>query len=128
MLCQTPAEFCLFSGAFPLALGAICAAKAVPSSRSESASANRQNSKAPGVRSEEHTSELQSLRHLVCRLLLEKKKTLSTLLSAPSRAFRRYRDRCKQTFSPQISTVPLINRVQSVRRCPASTSYDSRSS
>src|SRR5258705_7134604 len=26
-------------------------------------------------RSEEHTSELQSLRHLVCRLLLEKKKT-----------------------------------------------------
>src|SRR5262245_28532117 len=27
------------------------------------------------TRSEEHTSELQSLRHLVCRLLLEKKKT-----------------------------------------------------
>src|ERR1039458_10738797 len=26
-------------------------------------------------RSEEHTSELQSLRHLVCRLLLEKKHT-----------------------------------------------------
>src|SRR5258705_1017243 len=26
------------------------------------------------VRSEEHTSELQSLRHLVCRLLLEKNK------------------------------------------------------
>src|SRR5262245_51607273 len=28
----------------------------------------------PHGRSEEHTSELQSLRHLVCRLLLEKKK------------------------------------------------------
>src|SRR5262245_41286677 len=28
----------------------------------------------PGPRSEEHTSELQSLRHLVCRLLLEKSK------------------------------------------------------
>src|ERR1035441_2820562 len=28
----------------------------------------------PAMRSEEHTSELQSLRHLVCRLLLEKKK------------------------------------------------------
>src|SRR5947199_10650592 len=28
----------------------------------------------PSIRSEEHTSELQSLRHLVCRLLLEKKK------------------------------------------------------
>src|SRR5437899_7953590 len=27
----------------------------------------------PPSRSEEHTSELQSLRHLVCRLLLEKK-------------------------------------------------------
>src|SRR5262245_14686610 len=32
----------------------------------------RQEAKAE--RSEEHTSELQSLRHLVCRLLLEKKK------------------------------------------------------
>src|SRR5205814_10524376 len=30
------------------------------------------------IRSEEHTSELQSLRHLVCRLLLEKKKSLQT--------------------------------------------------
>src|SRR5687767_15596803 len=29
------------------------------------------------VRSEEHTSELQSLAYLVCRLLLEKKKTVS---------------------------------------------------
>src|SRR5438045_5487316 len=29
------------------------------------------------IRSEEHTSELQSLRHLVCRLLLEKKKKKS---------------------------------------------------
>src|SRR5258705_2336286 len=29
------------------------------------------------VRSEEHTSELQSLRHLVCRLLLEKKKKIT---------------------------------------------------
>src|SRR5262245_62782638 len=30
------------------------------------------------TRSEEHTSELQSLRHLVCRLLLEKKKKKTT--------------------------------------------------
>src|SRR5262245_62303064 len=30
------------------------------------------------LRSEEHTSELQSLRHLVCRLLLEKKKKKKT--------------------------------------------------
>src|SRR5262245_64582883 len=31
------------------------------------------------TRSEEHTSELHSLRHLVCRLLLEKKKKNNTL-------------------------------------------------
>src|SRR5438045_6699885 len=31
-----------------------------------------------GARSEEHTSELQSLRHLVCRLLLEKKNRQAT--------------------------------------------------
>src|SRR5258708_17232817 len=31
----------------------------------------------PGLRSEEHTSELQSPDHLVCRLLLEKKKAVS---------------------------------------------------
>src|SRR2546425_6401281 len=31
-----------------------------------------------GMRSEEHTSELQSLAYLVCRLLLEKKKNINT--------------------------------------------------
>src|SRR3712207_7948209 len=31
-------------------------------------------------RSEEHTSELQSRQYLVCRLLLEKKKKISTVL------------------------------------------------
>src|SRR5258708_24775990 len=35
---------------------------------------HRCNCRAPGTRSEEHTSELQSPDHLVCRLLLEKKK------------------------------------------------------
>src|ERR1039458_10583182 len=34
-------------------------------------------------RSEEHTSELQSLRHLVCRLLLEKKTTTMYRNSPP---------------------------------------------
>src|SRR3712207_8455406 len=32
-------------------------------------------------RSEEHTSELQSRQYLVCRLLLEKKKTTQTTIS-----------------------------------------------
>src|SRR2546422_7214479 len=36
----------------------------------------RANMSAIGSRSEEHTSELQSRLHLVCRLLLEKKKTI----------------------------------------------------
>src|SRR5690554_7398227 len=33
------------------------------------------------ARSEEHTSELQSRPHLVCRLLLEKKKTIPTAVA-----------------------------------------------
>src|SRR5258708_10839540 len=33
------------------------------------------------ARSEEHTSELQSPDHIVCRLLLEKKKTWTTSIS-----------------------------------------------
>src|SRR5689334_23697059 len=37
------------------------------------------------VRSEEHTSELQSQFHLVCRLLLEKKKHPTTLVPAEAR-------------------------------------------
>src|SRR5262249_61432610 len=39
---------------------------------------------APPGRSEEHTSELQSLTNLVCRLLLEKTKPRSYLLRCPS--------------------------------------------
>src|SRR5262245_10805762 len=38
------------------------------------AALGRDDSREVTSRSEEHTSELQSLRHLVCRLLLEKKK------------------------------------------------------
>src|SRR3712207_7722303 len=40
----------------------------------------------PTLRSEEHTSELQSRQYLVCRLLLEKKKNIifNTTLSYPS--------------------------------------------
>src|SRR2546422_1921269 len=41
----------------------------------------------PGVRSEEHTSELQSRLHLVCRLLLEKKKQAKKKLYIVSQNF-----------------------------------------
>src|SRR2546430_13432247 len=39
----------------------------------------------PAMRSEEHTSELQSQSNLVCRLLLEKKKDDSLILVTPLR-------------------------------------------
>src|SRR5205814_2763055 len=41
------------------------------------------------LRSEEHTSELQSLRHLVCRLLLEKKKNATDYTSMSVRTYYR---------------------------------------
>src|SRR5437660_6676112 len=45
-----------------------------PASRARPARSDRRRPSC-GPRSEEHTSELQSRGHLVCRLLLEKKKT-----------------------------------------------------
>src|SRR5438045_9646009 len=42
---------------------------------------SRSKASIPIRRSEEHTSELQSLRHLVCRLLLEKKKNKKLITS-----------------------------------------------
>src|SRR2546430_7075360 len=44
-----------------------------------------------GLRSEEHTSELQSQSNLVCRLLLEKKKILRQRINA----FDRCRSSCR---------------------------------
>src|SRR2546423_10784280 len=41
---------------------------------------DRDDHRRPGDRSEEHTSELQSLAYLVCRLLLEKKTITPTFL------------------------------------------------
>src|SRR5258708_30788578 len=55
------------------------------------------------ARSEEHTSELQSPDHLVCRLLLEKKKKTCTKVeqdaalgasTRPARLWRRACDQC----------------------------------
>src|SRR5205814_8135709 len=62
-------------------LGLVVAVSAIPLflfsrrfTRTYLATSRRQQDQQGDVRSEEHTSELQSLRHLVCRLLLEKKK------------------------------------------------------
>src|SRR3712207_7438522 len=51
-----------------LGRGAACA-------RESSSSGHRGAITTPSLRSEEHTSELQSRQYLVCRLLLEKKNT-----------------------------------------------------
>src|SRR5438093_5527888 len=48
-------------------------------SRRVSAAQRRRSRRRPCGRSEEHTSELQSLTNLVCRLLLEKKKRAPAL-------------------------------------------------
>src|SRR5687767_15207080 len=40
------------------------------------------------ARSEEHTSELQSLAYLVCRLLLEKKKTINSSTKSNTQTLR----------------------------------------
>src|SRR3712207_9008626 len=54
----------------PGALGAILARDVVRASPDETGSGR--------LRSEEHTSELQSRQYLVCRLLLEKKKHITS--------------------------------------------------
>src|SRR5258705_4679593 len=57
-------------------LGEVGAKKALEAKKHPNAPppAPAANVEKQAARSEEHTSELQSLRHLVCRLLLEKKK------------------------------------------------------
>src|ERR1039458_8651969 len=80
------------------------------------------------ARSEEHTSELQSLRHLVCRLLLEKKpskrhgkvmQTQSHALVCPWAPLRRH---------PQSHfQVPLFFFLM-IRRPPRSTLFPTRRS
>src|SRR5690554_2716187 len=58
------------------------------------------------TRSEEHTSELQSRPHLVCRLLLEKKKTGPWWAGVPSsRGDAGLSWRCLSAFSPCSSSV-----------------------
>src|SRR5258708_8932957 len=56
-------------------------------------------------RSEEHTSELQSPDHLVCRLLLEKKNRASTVVSSynTERSLDRPSYRISSTFHNQLT-------------------------
>src|SRR6266498_1557256 len=63
-------------------------------------------------RSEEHTSELQSRPHLVCRLLLEKKK-----------AFKHSMRRAFDIFRPRTCTCFLFFFFLMIRRPPRSTLF-----
>src|SRR5438093_1643243 len=56
------------------------------------------------MRSEEHTSELQSLTNLVCRLLLEKKKMSRNMATRSSV--------CEQAVSSRTTPPPTSTRAQ----------------
>src|ERR1039458_2708946 len=63
-------------GFLPVVSGTLLLA---PALLAQNAGINPATTRAMIERSEEHTSELQSLRHLVCRRLLEKTTTQATL-------------------------------------------------
>src|SRR5947199_123093 len=72
-------------------------------------------------RSEEHTSELQSLRHLVCRLLLEKKKIVTVVrLAHPSGHWMPFRLR--------LCLMSVVTIIVSAAACASSSLYASQCS
>src|SRR5215213_4012736 len=66
-----------------------------------------------GWRSEEHTSELQSLTNLVCRLLLEKKKNKIKVIASVKKM--------EATKQPAVTTAACraVSAASSVRLAPA---------
>src|SRR5258708_24906550 len=58
-----------------------CAGKGPPEWNARDGPAAQDPGRTRAARSEEHTSELQSPDHLVCRLLLEKKKKIDSVVS-----------------------------------------------
>src|SRR5205809_4628858 len=61
----------------------------------------------PSSRSEEHTSELQSRLHLVCRLLLEK-KNVSTTISSQNRYIHIFSLRRPIVHSSTTTVLPAV--------------------
>src|SRR5258708_31257706 len=71
-------------------------------SETKSAAARRRfRRRASQIRSEEHTSELQSPDHLVCRLLLEKKKMTFT------ERIMSHHERCIEQCCASLTTSPV---------------------
>src|SRR5207253_660154 len=76
-----------------------------------------------GVRSEEHTSELQSRGHIVCRLLLEKKNRMALKLHPASRAIKQ-----QPTATFFLSTTPIRISLHSAVDRPVLHSFPTRRS
>src|SRR5438067_9119959 len=88
---STPAKVGLIAGLLDCGLRRVEATsmvhpKWVPQLADADAVLEAPTSDAPSRRSEEHTSELQSRFDLVCRLLLEKKKTTSSAIASKTRS------------------------------------------
>src|SRR3712207_7151879 len=77
----------------------------------------------PIERSEEHTSELQSRQYLVCRLLLEKKKTKESCTSANA---IRYRTSEKRRRHAMDTTGEILTRTQTTTQVTLTHSCASR--
>src|SRR5260370_4527266 len=77
----------------------------------------------PVLRSEEHTSELQSHLNIVCRLLLEKKKSARQLLFKP-----RGPRPVTRTISLSVSTSATISVIHASHLLPSTASEKCRSS
>src|SRR5689334_23634355 len=73
-----------------------------------SGSRNRHSMRVGSTRSEEHTSELQSQFHLVCRLLLEKKKIKSNISTNRNNLISGV-DRCINLTAMYQTTITSIN-------------------
>src|ERR1017187_9524244 len=77
--------------------------------------------RAPAVRSEEHTSELQSPMHLVCRLLLEKKSRSCCAITSDS-GFMESSCRLQSELGPVLLDFLLLFFLM-IRRPPRSTLF-----
>src|SRR5690554_7055117 len=84
------------------------ARRAASSSNTRPPSATHKSWVIGAPRSEEHTSELQSRPHLVCRLLLDKKKTISFI----SKAIK-----CTLHLSDQYPELQLSNNSPLIDTC-----------
>src|SRR3712207_7672220 len=76
--CVTPAPSTTFVRSSSMGTFPRCSNRRTPSPSRTGTRSTCITSRSPDLRSEEHTSELQSRQYLVCRLLLEKKQKIDS--------------------------------------------------